>query len=419
MKNEKNRYGKRVLAKNVVISDDTRVTGLNSNDLIIGGTGAGKTGSVVIPTIQNTTTSIVVSDTKAALEKRFRKELEEKGYEIHTIDFVNPERSCGYNPLDYVRQYPDGTYYEQDITYIARSIVPTLDKDEPFWELSAVSMVAFFIAYCLVTEPKEKRNMARVSELYHDYVSDSGRIMLDTQMWVKEYPTSFEAKKFREIISNKGAEKMYSSICGFVNLALEPFSMREGKAIFAKNEPYNIGMLGKKKSALFLNVSDTDPTFDIMVNVLYGQVLHHLCAMADSNDDNRLEMPVRIIMDDFAASARIENFDRITSVIRSRDIFVTIILQSLTQLSSMYNGFEANTIINNCDHILYMSGQDTSTIEYVASRVGKTPETVRYMPRDMAYLMENGKKGELVEKIKPYSTVADYCPQQSCDGYSM
>ncbi|WP_026499519.1 VirD4-like conjugal transfer protein, CD1115 family [Butyrivibrio sp. WCD2001] len=407
MNKEKNqlRYGNRVLAKGHIISDDTRITGLNSNDLIIGGSGAGKTGSVVVPTIQESVTSIVVSDTKGNLMRLFRDELLEKGYEIFTIDFVNPRNSCGYNPLDYIRRHPDGEYNSQDIMFLAQSLVPKMDNHDPFWEMSATSMIAFFIAYCLMSEPSYRRNMTIVSELYHDFIRGDKEELFEVASFVERHRNSFLAKKFAEVMSNKTADKMYSSICGFVNKALEPYTMRESTYIFSKANRIDLSILGKKKTALFLNVSDTDPTYDVVVNTLYGQILHHLCAQADENPDSRLEMPVRIIMDDFAASARIESFDRITSVIRSRDIFVTIILQSLTQLHSMYSEYEAETILNNCDHILYMSGQDQKTIDYVSSRAMVRPESVRIMPRDKAFLMVNGQKGLLVDKIEPYSTV--------------
>ncbi len=114
-KNNSLRYGMRVLGKGVKVSDDTRVTGLNSNDLIIGGSGAGKTGSVVVPTIQELQTSLVVSDTKGQLEKNFRDELTKKGFIIKVIDFVRPEFSNKYNPLMFIRRYKDGSVREHDV----------------------------------------------------------------------------------------------------------------------------------------------------------------------------------------------------------------------------------------------------------------------------------------------------------------
>lgn len=128
-----------------------------------------------------------------------------------------------------------------------------------------------------------------------------------------------------------------------------------------------------------------------------------LCSQADANPDGRLKVPVRIIMDDFAASAKIPDFDKVISVIRSRDISVSLILQSMTQLESMYSHAEAMTIINNCDHILYLGSQDIGTAEFIGYKAYKTPETILCMPRTNAMLMTNGEKAVTVKKIKPYS----------------
>lgn len=158
---------------------------------------------------------------------------------------------------------------------------------------------------------------------------------------------------------------------------------------------------------LFLNVSDTDKTYDSLVNLFYTQALQVLCDEADHNADSHLKVPVRIIMDDFATSACVENFDKIISVIRSRDISVSLILQSMTQLESLYSEAKAATIMNNCDHILYLGTQDTKTAEFISYHAFQTPETILCMPRDKAYLLTNGERAKLVDKVKPYSAVAE------------
>lgn len=127
--------------------------------------------------------------------------------------------------------------------------------------------------------------------------------------------------------------------------------------------------------------------------------------MADARSDGRLKVPVRIIMDDFAASARIPDFDKIISVIRSRDISVSLILQSMTQLEAMYSHAEATTIINNCDHIIYLGSQDLQTAEFIGNRIFQTPDTVLCTPRDKSIVIATGEKAVIADKIKPYSTL--------------
>lgn len=223
--------------------------------------------------------------------------------------------------------------------------------------------------------------------------------------WADKHPNTFAAKKFYESRASSAADKMWSSIIEFANRALEPFDFEEARTIFGNPEGFDIRDLGRKKTVLFLNVSDTDRAFDQLVNVFYTQALQLLCSEADKNPDGRLKVPVRIMMDDFAASARIPDFDKIISVIRSREISVSIILQSLTQLQSMYKYSEAATITNNCDHLLYLGSQDIDTANFIACRVCRTPETVMCMPRDKAVLITSGERARFVDKVKPYSTI--------------
>lgn len=400
------RYGSRILAAGIEISNDTRVSGCNNNDIICGNSGSGKTGGYVIPNIQNIDSSLVVSDTKGRLEHCFRSQLTAKGYQIYTLDLVNPMRSCGYNPMAFIRQYADGSYREQDILTLARLLCPMNQASEPIWDLSAASYIAFLISYCLETEPPEKRNLIRVSDLHRQFVKPDGDIQF--LEWIADHPESFASKKYYEIAANRTADKMFASILGFVNICLEPYSFKEAKSIFAGSDNFDINELGQTKTVLFLNVSDTDRTYDRLANIFYAQALQVLCAQADANSDGKLPVPVRLIMDDFASSAVIPDFDKIISVIRSRDIYVSLIIQSLSQLESMYTPAVSRTILNNCDHILYLGSQDIDTAAYIAARAGRTPEAILCMPRDKAYLITSGEKARLADKIVPYSTVSEH-----------
>lgn len=393
----------RILADGVSVSNDTTVTGLNNNDLIIGSSGSGKTGGYVIPNLQNINESIVVSDTKGQLRRMFSDELKSKGYEVCCLDLVNPLESCGYNPLMGIRRYDNGSYREQDVLTLANNIMPALDKMDPFWERAAAGYIAFLIAFCMDFLPPEEQNMTSVCELHRKFLKPGGDISFVKM--TTENPECYSSKKMAQIRSASSADKMWSSICEFASRALEPFDFEEAKTIFESAESFDISSLGKKKTVLFLNVSDTDRTFDNLVNIFYTQALQILCSIADKNPNGRLDVPVRIIMDDFAASASIPDFDKIISVIRSRDISVSLVLQSMTQLESMYNHAEAVTIINNCNHIIYLGCQDLETANYIGNRIFKSPDTVLCTPRDSVILITNGEKAKIVQKIRPYSTL--------------
>lgn len=392
----------RYLADGITVSNDTRKTGLNNNDMIIGSSGSGKTGGYVIPNIQNISGSMVVSDTKGSLCRMFRNDLIKKGYSVYTLDFVEPERSCGYDPIKGIRRYKNGKYREQDILTLANTIMPMLDSRDPFWEKAAAGYIAFLIAYCLEVLDPAEQNMLSVCKLNQAFIRPNGD--LSFLQWAEKNSDTFAARKFHQIKSTTNADKTWSCIVEFVNRALEPFEFEEAKYIFANNNRFDIRSLGREKTVLFLNVSDTDRTFDQLVNVFYTQALQLLCSEADSLPDGRLRVPVRMIMDDFAASARIPDFDKVISVIRSREISVSLILQSMTQLESMYSKAEALTIINNCDHLLFLGSQDLDTASYIGCRANKTPESILSLPRDQAVLMTNGEKAVFVDKIRPYST---------------
>lgn len=398
-----NDYGTRILAKDITISNDTWKTGLNNNDLIIGTSGSGKTGGYVIPNIENLTGSLVVSDTKGNLARNYTKFLKDRGYEVYTLDFVNPMKSCGYNPLRCIRHYQDGSYCEQDVLTLANTMMPVLDTKEPFWEKAAAGYIAFLIAYVLEVLPPDEQNMISVCKLHRTMMKSKGKPSFI--LWADEGYDSFAVKKYEEFSGSRDADRMWASINEFATRALELFDFRETRHIFESKNCINIRNLGRRKTVLFLNSSDTDRTFDNLVNVFYTQALQNLCTEADHNEDSRLKVPVRIIMDDFATSTRIPDFDKIISVIRSREISVSLIIQSLTQLASLYDPAVATTIINNCDHLLYLGGQDKATAEFISYRALKTPESVMCMPRDKVYLLTNGERAKLVDKIKPYSTV--------------
>lgn len=397
-------YGNRIFAQGVEMSTDTRATKLNNNVVVIGGSGSGKTGGYVVPNIQNITGSLIVADTKRQLERNYRAMLEEKGYSVYSLDFVNPSQSCGYNPLSYIRRYRDGSFREQDVLTISKILCPVMDMSEPIWEMSAQSYCSFLISYCLETEPIERQNLVTVGNLHRIFCKPNGKNQF--LAWVNTHRDSFAAKKYFEIEANANADKMFSCIIGFVNVALAPFSYHEAEHIFTNtSNMFNLHMLGKEKTVLFLNVSDTDRTFDKMLDIFYTQAMQVLCADADENQDGRLRVPVHIILDDFACSGTIPDFDKLISVIRSRDISVSLILQSMTQLETLYSHATAMTILNNCDNWLYFGSQDLDTVNYVASRCYKTPESIMCMPRNKAYLITSGRKARYVDKITPYSTV--------------
>ena len=394
---------RRILGAGYFVSNDARRTGLNNFDVLLGQPGAGKTGGYVIPNLQILDHSLIVSDTKGNLCRKFRDDLISRGFKVSVLDIVRPEQSCPYNPLMYIKRYPKGRYREQDVISIANTLVPIMDKHEPFWEMAARSYLAFLIGYTLETEPRERQNLYTVIKKHQQFCDPSKRLEFDVHTTRK--PELFSSRKYKQLRGSMSAEKMWSSILEFASQSLNIYDTESMLNIIGRTDSFDIASLGREKQVLFLNVSDTDRTYDNLVNSFYTQALQTLCAEADGRPDNRLDIPVRMILDDFATNTRIEDFDKILSVIRSREIYVSIILQCMSQLESLYGSSVSKTILNNCDHIIYLGGHDYDTAYYVATHAFTSPEAVLTMRRDKEYVLETGKRGIMFDKIVPYSTI--------------
>lgn len=308
----------RILAAGETVDSDTRRTGLNNNDLVIGPSGAGKSRGYVLPNIMQCNESIIVSDSKNSLWHKTEKLLRQAGYQVFCLDLRDCEKSCGYNPLDYIGFDPDSF---------------ALQRWQMFWTMAA-------------------------------------------------------------------ADRTTASVMGILTEKLAPLAFHGTETMFTRTDRIRIADIGRRKTAVFVNVSDTDRSLDRMVSLFYTQVLQELCNQADRAPDGRLEMPVRLILDDFATNVSIPDFDKIISVIRSREISVSIILQSISQLEDIYGLQKAMTIINNCDSLLYLGGLDVQTASYIAVKADKAASTILNMPLDQAQLFVRGSSPKVVGKYR-------------------
>lgn len=403
---QENMGGYRILAEGCYAPNDDIRSGFNNNDLIIGGSGSGKTGGYVIPNIRGGFGSMIVADTKSRLYRMLGKEMERKGYRVQVLDFVNPENSCVYNPLDYIREnksdYSADRYSNKDIVSLARALVPTTTSDDAFWQDSARTVMTFLLAFTMEALVPEEHTMMSLVELYRMLGTEKGRKTFE--MWCEEHPKSFAAKKYAMFSGLLPADRTWACVMQFVTEAIDLFDFEEIRTMFNRTEnKIDIRKIGYEKTILFLNVSDTNRYVDRLVNLFYTQAMQVMCEEADKMENGRLPVPVRFILDDFAANIYIENFDRIISVIRSRNISASIILQSLTQLHSMYSPEQAGTIISNCDHMLYLGGQDITTAQYIGLRANRTEDKIMTMPLEKAYFIERGKMAVMADKITPYA----------------
>lgn len=397
----------RILAANRSVGNDTWETGLNNNDLIVGPSGSGKTRGYVIPNILQCSESLIVTDTKGNLREQLGGVLEGNGYAVLELDLAGCAASRnGYDPLDYIRTVESpgdgcGHCSEQDVMTVSAALAPVQSQRDPFWDLAARGLLSSIIAYVMDCLPPRERTMESVLALFHEV--RTGRYAALIGELARTDPDSMAVSQYRLFDAGRDAEKMRSSIQGILGERLSIFAFSGARTLLRHPEKIDIASIGRRKTALFLRLSDTDRSMDRLASLFCSQALQVLCGLADAEPDGRLKVPVRFILDDFAAAADccIPDFDRITSVIRSREISVSIILQSLSQLEASYGHARAMTIVNNCDHLLYLGGQDVETARYISAKANKSVHTILQMPLEDAWLFTRGRAPEAVRRYVP------------------
>lgn len=389
----------RILGQDEFIDNDTWVTGISNNDLIIGPTGAGKTRGYVKPNILQANGSMIITDTKGNLRRETGPYLKSRGYHIVDIDFTNLYHSeFGYNPLDYIRIREDGTFNEQDVMTIGKALVPDLSLKEPFWDDVARLYIEALIGYTMACLPKDEQNLNSVSRLSNLVGTNTLNTMF-AELEACE-PDSFSVSRYKRMQVIAVADRMDASIKGIMFNALNPYNFDGMRRMFVNPKRIDFASIGTEKTAVFLTVSDSDRAMDRLVGLFYTQALQVLLRTADQEfDDCRLPVPVRFILDDFATNVLIPDFDKIISVIRSREISVSLIVQSLSQLDALYDSSVKKTIVNNCDTWLYLGGQDFETIKTISEKMNRPFIETAQMPLDSAALFIRGQKPRFVEKF--------------------
>lgn len=233
-------------------------------------------------------------------------------------------------------------------------------------------------------------------------------------------PESFAVTRYRLSRKNKAADKMIASVEGMLAERLTICSFAGARKLFQNPNRIHFPQLGEEKTALFLTISDMDRSIDRLINLLYVQAFQSLCNAADHSPGHRLKVPVRFYLDDFAVNFIIPDFDKITSVIRSRDICVSIVLQNISQLDAVFDRARASTILNNCDHFLYLGGTDVDTAHLVAQRANKPVSSILSMPLDAALLFTRGQVPQMVKKYDLrshplYTRLPEYQDQMGAD----
>lgn len=370
-------------------------TKLNNNVLIEGGSGTGKTTNVVVPNIRQAVGSYFICDPKGQLYKRWGKYLRDHDYTVKLIDFTHPEKSGGYNPMNYLKSTQDITKLASTITYSNGS--ENGKNIDPYWDRMTILLLSAIIGYLVETDSPNKTfsailDMVNLGEREDDEDKDSKL----RRLFVKhkfQNPNSWACKKFESV--DAAPFKTYDTIRSTLSAKFAVFDSKELRRMMEKPS-IDFTEAAKKKTAVFVTVSDSDRTMDTLVNIFFTQAMNELCQYADDEcKDGRLPIPVRFILDDFATNCRIEEFPRMISSIRSRAISVMLMIQAEAQLVQGY-GYDAQTIISNCDTFVYLGGNDVQTAYSIAERCDKPMCEILYMPVGHCWVFRRGSKPKSV-----------------------
>ena len=362
----------KLMTQNVSIGLNAKKHRRNLNTLVCGGSGAGKTRFYCKPNLMQANTSFVILDPKGEIVRDVGKLLEAKGYEIKVLDLISMEKSHCYNPFVYLRSDND---IQRLVTNLFKSTTPKgSQSNDPFWDTAASMLLLALVFYLHYEAPGDEQNFAMVMEMLRagaiEDEEEPRPSPLDNLFSELEYenPEHIALKYYHSYHS--GSAKTLKSIQITLAARLEKFNL-ESLAALTTTDELELETLGEKKTALFALIPDNDTSFNFLVSLLYTQLFQQLFYSADHIHGGSLPIPVHFLMDEFANVSLPDDFDKILSVMRSRSVSVSIILQNLAQLKALFEK-QWESIVGNCDEFLYLGGNEQSTHKYVSELLGKS-----------------------------------------------
>ena len=361
----------KLMTQNVRIGINAQKHRRNLNTLVCGGSGAGKTRFYCKPNLMQCNTSFVILDPKGEILRDTGGLLEAKGYEVRVLDLISMEKSHCYNPFVYLR---DDNDIQRLVTNLFKSTTPKgSQSNDPFWDTAASMLLLALVFYLHYEAPEEEQNFAMVMEMLRaaeiedeesNVPSPLDNLFNDLEF---ENPDHIALKYYHSYHS--GSAKTLKSIQITLAARLEKFNL-ESLAALTSTDELDLPSMGEKKVALFALIPDNDSSFNFLVSILYTQLFQQLFYSADHIHGGALPVPVHFLMDEFANVSLPDDFDKILSVMRSRAVSVSIILQNLAQLKALFEK-QWESIVGNCDEFLYLGGNEQSTHKYVSELLGK------------------------------------------------
>ena len=350
-------------------------TARNKNVLVIGGSGSGKTRFWLKPNLMQCNSekypcSFVVTDPKGSVVVECGKMLRRFGYHIKIFNTINFKKSMYYNPFAYIHS-------EKDILKLVTCLISNTKGDgktgDEFWQKDETLLYCALIGYIHYEAPVEEQNFATLIEMLNsmevreDDEEFENAVDLMFKELAKEKPDHFAVRQYAKY--RLAAGKTLKSILVSCGARLAPFDMEELREVTAYDE-LELDMLGDRKTALFLIMSDTDASFNFLISMIYSQLFNLLCEKADDVYGGRLPVHVRCLIDEAANIGQIPQLEKLVATIRSREISACLILQAQSQLKALYKD-NADTIIGNMDSRLFLGGSEPTTLKELSTALGK------------------------------------------------
>ena len=358
------------LTQHVRLGLDTHKHRRSPNVLVIGGSGAAKTRSFVLPNILTANTNYVITDPKSEVLLATGGYLKEQGYDVRVLNLVNLEQSDGYNPFRYLRD-------EKDVLKLVNNLIQSTTpkgshESDPFWTKAETALLQAIILMLFQEAPEYEQNFSmvmRVLEYAEVREEDEGHVSpLDLlfESIERRKPDSVAVRQYK--VFKLAAGKTAKSILVSTAVRLAPFNLPQIQAL-TEHDDMDLYTLGEKKVALYAVIPDNDNTFNFLVSLLYAQAFQALYYSADQIHHGPLPRHVRFVLDEFAAMP-LPGFTRELATMRSRSISASVIIQNMAQIKELYKD-SWETIPGNCDTILYLGGNESSTHKYVSEMLGK------------------------------------------------
>ena len=365
-----------ILTRHLSMSLNGRQHLRNLLQIIVGGSGAGKTRYVVKPNLMLANASFIATDPKGELVRAVAPLLLQQGYVVKVFDLIDPAHSDSYNPFRYIRK--DSDVFRLINNFIQNTTPKNASQNDPFWEKSETALDAALMLYLLHEAPPEEQTMemmltmieyGAVKEDDDDYQSPLDLLF---EALEEEQPGHIALRQYR--IFKQAAGKTAKSILVSAAVRLAAFTLPEIQSITGEDS-LELARLGERKQAVFCVIPDSnDNSLNFLVGMLYTQAFQELYYQADKVHQGPLPVPVRLMFDEFANVALPDGYARLQATMRSRNIMATIILQNISQLKALFKD-DWEGIIGNADTLVYLGGNEQSTHEYISKLLGK--ETIR------------------------------------------